>query len=45
MLDISLIRDNPDKVREALVKREDNPAIVDRILALDEQRRSLLYQI
>ena len=45
MLDINLMRENPDTVRAALVKREDNPGIVDRILALDEQRRSLLYQI
>ncbi|MFN8498179.1 MAG: serine--tRNA ligase [Anaerolineae bacterium] len=45
MLDINLIREQPDRVRETLVKREDNPAAVDRILALDEQRRALLYQI
>jgi seryl-tRNA synthetase len=42
MLDINLIRDNPEFVREALVKRSDDPAAVDAILQLDLERRKLL---
>jgi seryl-tRNA synthetase len=42
MLDINLIREQPDLVRKALRDRQMDPALVDRILALDEKRRSIL---
>lgn len=45
MLDINLIRENPDLVRKALSDRQDSPAPVDAILKLDEQRRSLLVEV
>ena len=45
MLDINLIRENPEIVRKALRDRQDNPAPVDSILKLDEQRRALLVQV
>jgi len=45
MLDINLIRENPNLVRKALSDRQDNPAPVDAILKLDEQRRALLVQV
>ena len=45
MLDINRLRERPDEVREALRKREDDPGRVDRMLALDERRRSLLQDI
>jgi seryl-tRNA synthetase len=45
MLDINLIRENPELVRKALSDRQDNPAPVDSILKLDEQRRALLVQV
>ncbi len=44
MLDMNLIREKPDVVRKALRDRQDNPAPVDSILALDEKRRALLSQ-
>ena len=40
MLDIDLIRKEPDRVRKALAKREAE-ADIDEILALDQQRRKL----
>ena len=41
MLDIKLIRTQPDEVKAALRKREVNlDAVIDDILALDEQRRA-----
>ena len=45
MLDINLIRENPDIVRKALKDRQDNPAPVDSILQLDEKRRELIAQV
>ena len=45
MLDINLIREQPDLVREALEKRQLFPASVDIILTLDEERRSLIQEV
>ncbi|MCF6278303.1 MAG: serine--tRNA ligase, partial [Anaerolineales bacterium] len=42
MLDIRLIREKPDLVRQALEKRQADPAVIDSILALDERRRAIL---
>ena len=43
MLDIKLIKENPDAVKAGLRAKEvDCDAIVDRILELDEQRRKLI---
>jgi seryl-tRNA synthetase len=44
MLDIKLIRDNPDLIRQALEKRGEG-APLDRILSLDERRRQLLHEM
>ncbi|MBI2846735.1 MAG: serine--tRNA ligase [Chloroflexi bacterium] len=43
MLNIELIRRNPDFVKESLAKRHDS-APVDEVLAMDEHRRKLLYE-
>ncbi len=42
MLDINLIRKDPDLVRTALLNRGYDPAPLDEILALDVQRRSII---
>lgn len=44
MLSIQLIRQNPEAVRAAMEKRHDS-APLDEILALDEQRRKLLFDV
>jgi len=44
MLDIKLIRDNPEIVREAMKKRGER-ASLDPIAKLDEQRRKLLHEM
>ena len=44
MLDINLIRKEPDTVRQTLVNRGNNPAALDSILARDVQRREILTQ-
>jgi seryl-tRNA synthetase len=45
MLDIKLIREEPDRVKEALIKRQMDTSSVDRILFLDEQRRQLIQDV
>lgn len=46
MLDIKLIREKPDFVKERLIhKNFDQPGFVDRIIALDTERRNLQQQL
>ena len=46
MLDIRLIRQEPEKVKAAIQKREMNMnAVIDNILALDEKRRALTAEV
>jgi len=42
MLDINLIRENPDVVRDALKLRQMDTDVISRILEIDQLRRSLL---
>jgi len=44
MLDIKLIREQPQLVRDALQKRNQDQAIVDQIIAVDAERRKLLIE-
>ena len=44
MLDINLIREQPDSVRKSLADRQDDPSVVDQILNLDTEWRSVLAQ-
>jgi seryl-tRNA synthetase len=44
MLDINLIRKEPEAVRQMLVTRGNDPTPLDEILALDVQRRDILTQ-
>jgi len=45
MLDIGLIRENPDVVREALRKRHMDTTAVDQVAELDVKRRGLLTEV
>jgi seryl-tRNA synthetase len=46
MLDIELLRKNPEFVKERLrLRREDYPKLVDEALRLDEERRSILREL
>src|SRR6187431_2542016 len=45
MLDIKLIREQPDLVKAGVARRGDDPAIIDMILGLDTRRRELLTQV
>mgnify|MGYP000852051459 CR=1 FL=1 len=46
MLDVKLIRDQPDRVRERLNSRKsDDGALVDSFLALDERWRALVTEV
>ncbi len=45
MLDIKLIRQNPEIVRDALARRGEDDAVLDEVLAADEERRKLIYEV
>ena len=45
MLDLKLFRENPELVKQSLIKRQMDPAIVDEVIALDEQRRRLILDV
>ncbi|MBU6392344.1 MAG: serine--tRNA ligase [Planctomycetes bacterium] len=43
MLDLNFIRNNPDKVKQAIANKHENAASIDQILELDTQRRSMIH--
>ncbi len=45
MLDIKLLRENPDLIRDMLKKRFEDTAVVDEILSIDIEWRSTLKEI
>ena len=45
MLDINLIREQPDLVRQSLMDRQMDPKPVDQILSLDLQRREIIQNV
>ncbi len=45
MLDINLIREHPEQVRDALQKRNMDGAIIDQVLAVDVERRGVIAQV
>ncbi|MCW1949146.1 MAG: serine--tRNA ligase [Candidatus Shapirobacteria bacterium] len=45
MIDINLLRDNPETVRQALINRQKNSSVVDEIIQLDSSRRELLSNV
>jgi len=45
MFDLRLIREQPDRVRESLRRRGDEPARVDAILTADEEHRTALAEL
>jgi seryl-tRNA synthetase len=45
MLDMNIIREQPDRVRKALSDRQMDPAPVERILEFDARRRVLLTEV
>lgn len=45
MLELNLIREQPDVVRKSMRDRQMDPAVVDSILQLDQDRRHLLTQV
>jgi len=43
MLDINFIRNNPDKVKQAIANKHENAASIDQLLEVDTQRRSMIH--
>ncbi|KQT96409.1 MULTISPECIES: serine--tRNA ligase [Sanguibacter] len=44
MIDLRVVRDNPDLVRASQVARGDDPALVDQVLDADSRRRAALTE-
>jgi seryl-tRNA synthetase len=45
MLDIKLLRENPDLIKKAVIDKNGDPSIVDRILKVDETKGQLLIEV
>jgi seryl-tRNA synthetase len=45
MLDIKLIREQPEKIKEGIKKKGADVFLVDKVLELDEKKRNLLQEI
>src|SRR5258708_3489624 len=45
MVDIQIIRDDPEKVKIGIKNKNYDPKLVDEVLALDEKRRKLIGEI
>ncbi|MDP4009720.1 MAG: serine--tRNA ligase [Candidatus Shapirobacteria bacterium] len=45
MIDINLIRQQPELVKQNLINRQRSPKLVDQILEIDKLRRSVLTQV
>ncbi|MFA5360517.1 MAG: serine--tRNA ligase [Candidatus Paceibacterota bacterium] len=45
MLDIKLIREQPDKIKQGIKKKGADISLVDKVLELDAKKRSLLQEI
>lgn len=45
MIDIKLVREEPQTVREGMLKRNLDASVVDELLAIDEQRRQKLQEV
>ena len=45
MLDINLIREQPELIRESLRKRQMDAAVVDQVLELDQERRAVIQDV
>jgi len=45
MLDVKLIREQPELVREAMRKRHQDPAPVDQVLRFDNERRTIIQDV
>jgi seryl-tRNA synthetase len=45
MIDIKLVREEPQTVRDGMQKRNLDSAVVDELLAIDEERRELLQKV
>lgn len=45
MLDLKLVRDNPELVKAGIRKKHRDPSLVDRVVETDRQRRELVQEV
>ena len=45
MIDINIIRKNPDILKKSLERRQNDPSVIDRVAELDKQWRAKLTEV
>lgn len=45
MLDAKFVRAEPERVRQGMIWKNTDPALLDQFLSLDEKRRAMLYDV
>ena len=45
MIDIKLVREKPEFLKDGLKRRQMDPGVIDRLAALDEERRLVLTEV
>ncbi|HLC43951.1 MAG TPA: serine--tRNA ligase, partial [Patescibacteria group bacterium] len=45
MLDIKLIRENPEEIKKGIARKGAEPALIDELLDLDQRRRELIAKL
>jgi seryl-tRNA synthetase len=45
MIDINLLRQNPDLIKQSLINRQKNPELLEDVLTIDKSRRDLLIKV
>jgi seryl-tRNA synthetase len=45
MLDIKLIRENPDAVKKGIARKGAEPGLVDEVLGIDKKRRAVIQEV
>ena len=45
MIDIKLVREKPEVLKEGLIRRQMDPGVIDQLAALDEKHRLVLTQV
>jgi len=45
MIDVNLLRQQPELIKTALINRQKDPSLADQVLAFDKNRREILLQV
>ncbi|MFA7675905.1 MAG: serine--tRNA ligase, partial [Candidatus Shapirobacteria bacterium] len=45
MIDVNLLRQQPELIKTALINRQKDPSLADQVLTFDKNRREILLQV